>query len=87
MIVKHRFIIQHRSGYFINAKYEPVKQFESAFRFPSREDAIHFFTESYYKSDKPEEYRVRTIKIIEELEAETDGCTGSDEETPGTLSA
>lgn len=72
MNVKHRFVIQHRSGHFITAKYDPVRDFDNAVRFKTREEAEFFFTESFYRTDKPEEYRVRVIRIQEELEEERD---------------
>lgn len=70
MIVKYRFVIQHRSGHFVTAKYDPVRDFDNAVRFKTREEAEFFFTESFYRADKPEEYRARVIKITEELEDE-----------------
>lgn len=64
-----KFIIQHVEGHFINLKYEPVKDFKSAFRFYTEEEATHFITTSYYKTSHPELYHIVPIKITYELES------------------
>lgn len=66
---KRRYIIQHDCGKFINAHYE-FTDIDKAVRFSSEEDAKHFYKESYYKADRPEEYHVVPIKITYELEVE-----------------
>jgi hypothetical protein len=85
MQVKRRYIIQHDCGKFINLHYEFVTDIDKAARFSSQEEAEHFFKESYYKADKPEEYRAVPMKITYELEVEPNGTQLS--EKAGTCDA
>jgi hypothetical protein len=67
LIVKTKYIIQHRAGHYINLHYDPIKEFNRAARFESIEEANHFYRDSYYKVDDPENYFVVPIKISYEL--------------------
>jgi hypothetical protein len=67
-ITQIKYVIQHFEGYFINLKYEAVKDFKHAYRFYSEEDALQFLTQSYYKTTNPELYHIVPIKITYELE-------------------
>jgi hypothetical protein len=69
MLTKTRYIIQHISGKFITLRYEFVTDLDKAARFQTPEEAEHFYKESYYKADRPEEYHVVPIKITYEMES------------------
>lgn len=71
-ITQIKYVIQHFEGYFINLKYEAVKDFKHAYRFFSEEEALQFLTQSYYKTTNPELYHIVPIKITYELESAQD---------------
>lgn len=80
-ITQIKYIIQHVEGYFINLKYEAVKDFKHAYRFYTEEDAIQFMTNSYYRTTSPELYHIVPIKITYELESveDADQKSGTEE--------
>jgi hypothetical protein len=67
MLSKTRYIIQHVSGKFINLHYEYVTSIDKAARFGSVEEAEYYFKESYYRTDKPDQYEVVPMTITYEL--------------------
>lgn len=70
MVQKTRYIIRHMSGNFINLHYEIAKDIDKATYFYTKEEAEHFFKNSYYKTDKPDDYEVVPMRITYELESE-----------------
>lgn len=70
MIQKTRYIIQHKSGHFINLHYEPIKpeHFDRAARFNTEEEANHFYRDSHYRAPDPQNYRAVPMTITYELE-------------------
>jgi hypothetical protein len=70
LIEKRKFIIRHKRGYFINVMYEKARDFDTAVRFGSWEEANYFLREGHYAAPDPDNYEIYTMLITYELEGQ-----------------
>ncbi|MFB0847298.1 hypothetical protein [Paenibacillus oleatilyticus] len=81
MVIKRKYAIEHKDGYFITARHEPTYDEDKAARFHTVGEANHFYKESHYRVSDPENYTVVPIKITYERDVDHANTESGTEES------